>query len=93
MDYKEALKRAKQANKRIDLHSFIVNKKPRIIAVKHHDGSYLEFHSAAFFKLDDKGEWMAVFTEHHGIFVYHFEDVKWIKELNENILYWYVDKD
>jgi hypothetical protein len=60
-------------------------KQARIIAVQHADGSYLEFHSAAYEKLDD--DWLAVFTEHHGYFVYHCEDVKWIRELQHTNLY------
>ena len=84
MNYKEAQEKADKIFETIGLvgsHDFTVNKIPRIIAVNHFDGSYLEFHSACFRKIDD--EWMAVFTEHHGMFVYHFEDVKTITELNE----------
>lgn len=96
MNLKEAKIMADEIDKKLDIHAFIANKKARIksvriIAVQHHDGSYLEFHSAAFQKLDK--EWMVVFTEHHGTFLYHFEDVRWIKELDEKILYWHVEED
>ena len=92
MNLKEAKIMAEKLDKELDLHAFIVDKKAevkraRIIVVQHHDGSYLELHSACFQKLDE--EWMVVFTEHHGVFVYHFEDVRWIKELGEDYLYQY----
>jgi hypothetical protein len=94
MNLKQAKKELDQISKTLDLNAFIVNKQPRIISVYHFDGSYLEFHSASFKKLDD--EWMAVFTEHHGNFLYHFEDVRWIKEWDKNKLkelYRYQDKE
>lgn len=78
MNYKEAKEKAQEIHDKLTGYEFTKNKKARIIAVKHCDGSYLEFHSATFEKLDE--EWTAVFTEHHGMFVYHFEDVKYIKE-------------
>jgi hypothetical protein len=82
MNLKQAKKELDQTSKTLDLNAFYIKKRQRIIAVYHFDGSYLEFHSASFKKLDD--EWMAVFTEHHGSFLYHFEDVKWIKEMESN---------
>jgi hypothetical protein len=84
MNLKQAKKELDKCAKTLDLNAFIVNKHQRVIAVYHFDDSYLEFHSACFKKLDDK--WMAVFTEHHGNFLYHFEDVEWIKEWGHNDL-------
>ena len=78
MNYKEAKEKAQEMHDKLTGYEFAENKKARIIAVKHCDGSYLEFHSATFEKLDE--EWTAVFTEHHGMFVYHFEDVEYIIE-------------
>ena len=94
MNLKQAKKKLDQISKELDLNAFYIKKRQRIIAVYHFDGSYLEFHSACFKKLDD--EWMAVFTEHHGNFLYHFEDVRWIKEWDQNKLrelYRYQDKE
>lgn len=87
MNLKQAKQLVDKYAKSLDLNAFIVNKQPRIISVYHFDGSYLEFHSASFKKLDD--EWMAVFTE-------HFEDVRWIKAWEHNKLkelYQYKDKE
>jgi hypothetical protein len=67
-----------EIDKKLSLYDFIVKKQCRIISIKHGDGSYLEFHSACFRKLNK--EWMAVFTEHHGTHIYHYEDVKDIEE-------------
>ncbi len=85
MNYKEAKEKAQKMHDKLTGYEFTKNKKARIISVKHCDGSYLEFHSATFEKLDK--EWTAVFTEHHGMIVYHFEDVEYIKEIsNINML-------
>ena len=90
MNYSEAKVRAENCYKTI--MDFVVTgengiEQPRVIAVKHVDGSYLEFHSAAYEKLND--DWLAVFTEHHGYFVYHCDDVKWIRQLSYRDLYIY----
>ena len=84
MNLKQAKKELDKYAKTLDLNAFYIKKHQRIISVYHFDGSYLEFHSSCFKKLDD--EWMAVFTEHHGNFLYHFEDVMWIKEWDQNKL-------
>ena len=84
MNYKGAQEKADKLCKSVGLDELIDGKSPRVIAIQHEDGSYLEFRSAFFRKLDD--EWMVVITEHHGVFVYHFEDVRWIKEKKWNKL-------
>jgi hypothetical protein len=92
MNYSEAKIKAENCYKTI--MDFAVSdekgvKRARIIAVQHADGSYLEFHGAAYEKLDC--DWLAVFTEHHGYFVYHWGDVKWVRELSHRDLYIYDD--
>lgn len=91
MNYKQAIKKANKLNKIVTNNDFVTkenNRVANIIVVNHMDGSYFEFCSAAFEKMDN--EWMVVFTEHHGVLVYHFEDVKSIRELNSgNLLYQY----
>ena len=76
--YKNANKIAAHINESLDIFAFNIKEETRVIAVQHDDGSYLEFHSACFRKIDD--DFFAVFTEHHDFHVYHKEDVKWIKE-------------
>jgi hypothetical protein len=39
----------------------------------HEDGSYLHFDSAFLMRIDSV--WIACFTEHHGVHVYHHEDL------------------
>lgn len=92
MGYKDALKKAEEIGKTLECPAFSVRKRARIIAVQHMDGSYLEFHSACCKKLDK--EWYAVFTEHHGYHVYHYEDIQWIKEwFKLEYSYLYYSKD
>ena len=90
MNREEARKLALETDKKTIFSDFIIDKKSRIIAISHGDGSYLEFHSACFKKLNK--EWLAVFTEHHGIYLYHIDDIKNIKELSSSILL-YSNKD
>jgi len=78
MSREEARKLTLEIDDKLTIYDFIVKKQCRIISIKHGDGSYLEFHSACFRKLNE--EWMAVLTEHHGIYIYHFEDIKSIVE-------------
>lgn len=77
-NYNEAVKLAEEMDKTLNTHDFVVSKRSRVVAVKHTDGSYLEFHSACFRKLSKK--FMVVFTEHHGSHVYHRDDIQHIKE-------------
>jgi hypothetical protein len=76
--YKEAKILIEQRSKKLDLNSFSIKVRgkyiPRVISVYHCDGSCLEFHSACFEKCNS--DFFFVFTEHHGNFVYHREDVK-----------------
>ena len=84
MKYKEAQQKADKLYKKVRLNKFTTKKRSRIIAIQHEDGSYLEFHSAFFRKLDN--EWLVVVTENHGVFFYHFEYISWIKEFDKKIL-------
>jgi hypothetical protein len=78
MNLKEAREMANKMYDDVALHDFAVNQKARIVAIQHADRSYLEFWSACYKELDKN--WIAVFTEHHGCFVYHKEDVEWVRE-------------
>ena len=80
MNYKEAQEKAENLYKKLSLEQVTLNETPRIIAVSHDDGSYFEFNSAAFFVMEE--EWAVIVTEHHGVFVYNFDDVKWIREFS-----------
>ena len=79
LGYKDAKILADKISKEIEFpKDFIIRKRAKIIVIKHMDGSVMEFHSACFRKLDE--DWMVVFTEHHGDFVYHKDDLISIEE-------------
>lgn len=44
-----------------------------LVIIKHHDGSVLQLRHAF---LMQSGEWVICFTEHHGLFVYHEDDLE-----------------
>jgi hypothetical protein len=44
----------------------------RSVTLNHEDGSHLHFDSAFLMRI---GEWIACFTEHHGVLVYHADDL------------------
>ena len=69
MNYKEAKAKAEEIDKglRSDKHF------NTIVSVKHFDGSNMEFWGA---DIQKESEWVMLFTEHHGCFVYHEEDLK-----------------
>ena len=83
MDYNEAEEEMERLRKTLDYREdFIIDGMLKIVGVRHRDGSYLEFHSAAWKQIDE--EFMAVFTEHQGDHLYHREDIftihEWKKE-------------
>lgn len=91
MNLLEAQEKAAQIGKTVNLKDFYVRRRYRIISLTHGDGSFFEFHRSAFVKLDD--EFVAIFTEHHGTFVYGVEDIVRIKEWNSGkVLYNNKDK-
>ena len=45
----------------------------RVVVLRHEDGAYLHLPSAFLMRVE--GEWIAVFTEHHGVHVYHAGDL------------------
>ena len=49
-----------------------------IVMVEHGDGTKLELHYATLVRED---EWVMIFTEHNGTFVYHNEDLNKIEEI------------
>ena len=57
---------------------FVVRKRYKVIEFLHGDGTYCSFMSACFRKIAD--DWIAIYTEHHGNFVYHTDDVRWVRE-------------
>jgi len=74
----DAEKLAAEMDKNITCYDLMKNKEERVIAIKHLDGTYLEFHSACCREIAKN--WIAVFTEHHKYFVYEMDDLVWIKE-------------
>jgi len=76
--YNKAKEIMQEMEKDIGIEKFSINGHNRVIAIKHHDGSYLEFHSAVSKEIDK--EWLAVFTEHHGNHIYYHEDIKFVTE-------------
>lgn len=77
MNYKEVRELAKKRNEEIAIKDFVVDKKCRIVEFLHCDRTYCSFVSACVERLDE--EWFVIYTEHHGFFVYHVEDLEWLK--------------
>ena len=46
------------------------------VYIEHLDGTKMELHYATYRKDE---EWITIFTEHNGIFVYHIEDLEFHK--------------
>lgn len=70
----QSIKRAKSKAYEYDQHLVESDKRFRhTVALQHGDGTFM-FLKAAFAMTVD-GVWVAVFTEHHGYFVYHSDDV------------------
>ena len=77
--YKDAKSLAEVVGKSLSCpEDFVVRKRARIIEFLHMDGTYCKFASACFKKIAD--DWMAIYTEHHGTFVYHTDDLEWVRE-------------
>lgn len=51
----------------------------RAVTLNHEDGSHLHFDSAFLMRI--QSVWIACFTEHHGVFVYHADDLSSYEEL------------
>ena len=82
MNYNEAKKKAEDESEKASHDDFMENGFPRVVVVEHLDGSIMRFVSAKCERHDGRGEceiWFTICTEHHGSFVYHWEDVKSIK--------------
>lgn len=76
-DYKSAKLEAAKMDETLQLDSFTFKGKVKVVAIKHCDGSYLEFHSAHCHRHESK-EFYFVFTEHHGYHIYHKDDISCI---------------
>ena len=77
--YKDAKKLADGVGKALSYpKDFVVRKRARVIEMQHCDGTYCKFISACFRKVAD--DWISIYTEHHGTFVYHTEDLKCVRE-------------
>lgn len=48
------------------------NRFRRAVTIQHQDGSILYFNHAFLMRIED---WVACFTEHHGVHIYHSEDL------------------
>ena len=78
MSYKEALAEARKISSELEYpRDFVSRQRCRVVTWLHADGSRFEVNSAAVRKFDD---YIAIFTEHHGDFVYHIDDLDWVKE-------------
>ena len=91
ISYRDVCSKADKLKKKIDRFCFISENKPnspRVISWKHMDDSFFEIKSACYSYI---GNFIIVFTEHHNHFVYHLEDIKWVKEDNR-LIYNYIDE-
>lgn len=82
MDYREA----QQKMEKITKAAWLPSDFSRTIWFKHMDGSECKFHGAKFVRMDK--EWLCIITEHHGEFLYHHEDLEWVKEMDIKMVYW-----
>lgn len=51
----------------------------RSVTMNHMDGTYLHYDSAFLMRIEST--WIACFTEHHGVLVYHSDDLNSYSEL------------
>ena len=86
--YNDAKKIAEEIGKDLVFpENFVIDKKCKVIEFLHGDGTYCKINSACFVNIED--DWIAIYTEHHGNFIYHKDDLKWVRESkNPNILYY-----
>ena len=70
MKYKEVLQYAKEKD------STLMSGKDFIgtSTVRHNDGTVLILEFSCY---EEKEGWLIFFTEHHGLFVYHTDDMDW----------------
>ena len=82
MERKAARKIADEIDKTLFITDF-----RNMVEIMHEDGTHLKINHACYNDLDD--EWLAIFSEHHGVFVYHKEDLIWVKEWKQpEIKFW-----
>lgn len=81
LTYKDAYKKAEEMDRSLNARDNLNS----TIAFKHGDGSYCKYRHADFVRLSNI--WFVIFTEHHGFHVYHFEDLEWVKKVNDEWLY------
>jgi len=77
MNYKDALAKAKELDSKLTAMSFDWGAR---VYVKHEDGTELDF-NYAFLQKD--GDWVYIFTEHHGFHVYHLDDLEKVVSYKE----------
>ena len=71
----EAEKRAAVMDKQLSCTDFGYR-----VTLRHGDGSVLTFNHALLCLMDEL--WLACFTEHHGFFVYHVEDLERFEQVD-----------
>jgi hypothetical protein len=79
MNYNEALAKAEE------IYNGESVAMDETIAFRHCDGSECQFNHAAFRTIDES--WMVVFTEHFSKFVFHREDVEWVKRVSTDLVH------
>ena len=74
MNYKEARAKAEEIDKGLRVGEHFKS----VVYIEHLDHSKMELW---FADIREDGEWVMIFTEHHGIFVYHKEDLENIHDV------------
>jgi len=69
MNYKEAVAKAEGIDKKLRSNSNFKN----VVYMEHNDKTKMELWFAD--NIVEEDEWVMIFTEHHGFFVYHQEDL------------------
>ena len=91
ISYKDVCEKANEIKNKLDRFCFVSEDKPgfpRVISWKHFDDSFFEIKSACYSYI---GDFIIIFTEHHNNFVYHLEDIRWVKEGN-HLIYSYTEE-
>jgi len=70
---KKAHERARLMDLGLTAYDFESNRR---VAFRHQDDSYIDFTHAFYLEEDN---WYFIYTEHHGFYVYHKEDIKLIR--------------
>lgn len=86
MSYAEIKKEFDECEKKLGLGDF-----QDVIEYQHLDGTVCRFHCATYKEFSDG--WFAIFSEHNGNILNNKADVKWIKKIKEEYIFFNEEED